>query len=171
LIIELDKRFQRRVKGMFGKYEFEVGVLEDAPHKKAKIGERGKKGVDALTGYAGGPARKKTMTDSGMTIAQISAENRKRLGFNYLIKPFEDKNSDVIKFTNEFFKLVFGRSEKKRAENLLQAVVRNPILRGDYGPNAPLTILIKGFDRAMIDTAQLFKAIRAKCKVKGGPRV
>ncbi len=40
------------------------------------------------------------------------------------------------------------------------------MLRGDYGPNSELTRKIKGFDRYMIDTAQLFKAIKAKCVVK-----
>lgn len=169
--IEIDKRFKKNVRGKFGKYEFEVGVLEDAPHKKARVGERGKKGADVRSSYAGGPTRKASRTDSGMTIAQVSAENRERLGFNYLTRPFEKKSSDIIKFTNSFFKLVFGASEKKRCENLLQAVVRNPILRGEYGPNSPLTVLIKGFDRGMIDTAQLFKAIRARCNVKGAPGV
>jgi hypothetical protein len=102
-----------------------------------------------------------------MSISQVSKENRERLGFNYLQRPFKDRSSEIVKFTREFFKLAFGKSEKKRAENLLQAVVRNPMLRGDYGPNAPLTKKIKGFDRAMIDTAQLFKAIKAVCKVRG----
>ena len=73
-----------------------------------------------------------------------------------------------MKFTDAFFKLAFGASEKKRAENLLQACVRNPIRAGEYGPNSPLTVLIKGFDRAMIDTGQLFKAIKARCTVRGG---
>ena len=167
MIIQLDKRFQKKVKGMFGKYEFQVGVLEDAPHREAARGERGKKGKDVISSYAGGPIRKKSRKDSGLSIAQVSAENRKRLGYNYLTKPFERRSSDIIKFTDAFFKLVFGRSEKKRAENLLQAIVRNPILRGEVGTQSMLTSVIKGFNRPMIDTAQLFRAIRAKCKVVG----
>lgn len=165
--IKLDKRFAKKVRGMFGKYEFEVGVLTDGPHREAKRGKRGLGGSDVIGSYAGGPVRKKSRVDSGLTISQVSAENRKRMGFNYLTRPFEDESSDIIKFTKVFFDLVFGRSQKKRAENLLQAIVRNPILRGDYGPNSSLTKKIKGFDRAMIDTAQLFKAIQAKCSVKG----
>lgn len=163
--IVLDKRFKKNLKGRFGKYDFQVGVLEDAPYKTAQRGERGKKGQDVLTQYAGGPVRKKTRKESGMMISDVSKENRERLGFNYLSEPFKKKNADVIKFTREFFKLAFGRSQKRRAENLLQAVVRNPILRGDYGPNSALTKKIKGFDRAMIDTAQLFKSLKAICKV------
>lgn len=167
MIIQLDKRFQKRVQGMFGKYQFEVGVLEDKPHYLAKRGARGKKGKDVLKGFAGGPARQQTRKQSGQSVAEVSESLRKNLGFNYLTKPFESsKNKDILAFTNAFFKLVFGRTQQKRAENLLQAIVRNPMLRGDYGSNAPLTQAIKGFDRKTIDTAQLFKSIRARCKVK-----
>lgn len=166
MIIQLDKRFRKNIEGKFGKYIFEVGVLDDAAYKKPKIGKRGLHGEDVISTYAGGPVRKKSNTDSGLAISDISKANRDRLGFNYLTKPFEKRSSDIIKFSNEFFKLVFGRSEKRRAENLLQAIVRNPILRGDYGKNSEITKKIKGFDRYMVDTAQLFKAITAKCRVK-----
>lgn len=167
--IQLDRRFQKRVQGMFGKYTFEVGVLEDAPHFKPKRGAPGLKGKDVITQYAGGPARMKSREESGLTIADVSQANRERLGINYLTQPFKKKSSEIIKFTEEFFKLAFGRSEKRRAENLLQAIVRNPILRGEYGMNSPLTQKIKGFNRPMMDTAQLFKAIKAVCRV--GSRV
>ena len=164
--LKLDKRFKKRVAGKFGKYSFEVGVLKDSSHKKARIGERGLKGKDVLSTYAGGPVRKRSNQDSGITVAEVSKENRLRLGFNYLTAPFKRRSTDIIKFSNEFFKLAFGRSQKKRAENLLQAVVRNPMLRGEYGPQTPLTTKIKGFNRPMIDTAQLFKAIKAKVVTK-----
>jgi hypothetical protein len=166
MLIKLDSRFKKNVAGRFGKYSFEVGVLQDGPHKLAKRGERGLKGQDVLKTFAGGPARQISSKPSGLSISDVSQENRKRLGFNYLSAPFKKKSSDIIKFSNTFFKLVFGRSEKKRAENLLQAIVRNPILRGEYGSNSKLTQKIKGFDRSMIDTGQLFKAIKAVCKVR-----
>lgn len=162
----LDRRFKKKLEGMFGKYEFQVGVLQDKPHRLAKRGVPGLKGQEIINSYAGGPVRQASRTPSGKSIAEVSEANRLRLGFNYLKEPFKEKSSDIIKFTNEFFKVVFGRSQKRRAENLLQAVVRNPILRGDYGSNSPLTRRIKGFDRKMIDTAQLFKNIKAICKVK-----
>ncbi len=168
MILKLDKGFKERLRGRFGKYSFEVGVLEDGPHKLAARGARGLKGKDVIRSYAGGPIRKKSSKDSGLTIAEVSAANRARLGFNYLIAPFKKRSSDIIKFTKVFFDLAFGRSEKRRAENLLQAVVRNPILRGEYGPNSPVTRKIKGFDRPMIDTAQLFKSLRASVKLRSG---
>lgn len=164
--IILDRRFKKNLKGRFGKYEFEVGVLDDGPYRKPRRGERGLKGADVISQYAGGPVRKKSRQDSGLMISDVSRENRERLGFNYLSEPFQKESSDIVKFSREFFKLVFGKSEKRRCENLLQAIVRNPILRGEYGPNSDLTKKIKGFDRGMIDTAQLFKALKAFCRVK-----
>jgi hypothetical protein len=165
--LKLDPRFKKKLQGRFGKYDFEVGVLDDGIHKEPARGQRGQKGQDVISTYAGGPVRKKGKASS-KTISEISAANRERLGFNYLSEPFKKKSDDIIKFTNEFFKLVFGKSEKRRAENLLQAIVRNPILRGDYGGNSPLTQKIKGFNRGMIDTAQLFKALKARCTIRGG---
>jgi len=159
LNIKLDSRFKKNLAGRFGKFDFQVGILQDGPHKEAD--EFKPKGS-----YAGGPVRKKTRQTSGKTISQVSADNRARLGFNFYSKPFAKKSSDIIKFTNEFFKLAFGKSETKRAINLLQAIVRNPILRQDYGSNSKITQKIKGFDRNMIDTAQLFKAIRATVNVR-----
>lgn len=163
--LTLNKKFRKNVEGRFGKYKFEVGVIDDGPHYVPKRGERGQKGQDVLSSYAGGPVRKASRTPGPLTISAVSAANRERLGINYLTEPFQKTSSEIIKFTQEFFRLAFGRSEKKRAENLLQAVVRNPILRGEYGKNSKLTQRIKGFDRSMIDTGQLFKAIKAVCRV------
>lgn len=165
--IKLDKRFAKNVKGLFGKYQFEVGVLEDSPHRDALKGKPGLKGADVITTYAGGPVRKASRKSSGKSVAEVSASLRKHLGYNYLTKPFEDKSSDIVKFSQEFFKLVFGKSQKKRCENLLQAIVRNPILRGEVGKQSPVTTIIKGFDRPSIDTAQLFKSITARVITKG----
>jgi hypothetical protein len=163
----LDSRFKKKVKGMFGKYNFEVGVLEDSQYRKPLKGAKGQGGKDVVSTYAGGPIRKKSRTNSNQRVSDVSKANRDRLGFNYLTEPFKNQSSDIVKFSREFFKLVFGRSEKRRAENLLQAIVRNPILRGEYGPQSPLTTKIKTFNRPMIDTAQLFKSIKAVCKIGG----
>jgi hypothetical protein len=178
MTIQLSKKFHEKVQGIFQKYEFQVGILEDKEHKKPK---QRKQGQDNIAQYAGGPIRKKQRLASEKTIAQVSQELREKTGINYLTEPFEKSfhssgaeftssynNSDIQRFLKEFFKLAFGKSEKRRCENLLQAVVRNPILRGDYGANSPMAEKIKGFDRYMIDTAQFFKAIKATCKVKHG---
>lgn len=164
----LDKKFASKLKGRFGKYDFQVGVIEDKPYRRPLKGEKGKKGVDVLTKYAGTTVRKASRRQSGLTVAQVSKKFREHLGFNYLSRPFSKKSSDLIKFCNEFLKMSFGHSEKKRSENLLQAVVRNPMLKKELGYNSPLTQKIKGFDHKGMDTAQLFKSIKAVCNVRKG---
>jgi len=167
MIILFKENFKAKLKGRFEKYSFEVGILDDSSYKLPKIGQRGLHGLDVLTSYAGGPLRLKTNKDSGKLISDVSKANRDRLGINYLIAPFKKTSSDIIKFTNEFFKLAFGRSEKRRCENLIQAIVRNPILKAEYlSSNSALTQNIKGFNRPLFDTGQFFKAIKAKCTVR-----
>ncbi len=152
---------------MVGKYDFQVGILQDGPHKLPKKGEPGLGGQEIINIYAGGPVRQKSTKVGSKSVAEVSESFRKHLGFNYLVEPFKKKNSEILKFTNEFLKMVFGRSKDKRVENLLQAIVRNPLLREDYGHNSALTKKIKGFDRLGFDTGQLFKAIKAKVITKG----
>lgn len=152
--IKLDGRFFKQAKGVFEKYTFDVGVLEDKAHKVAR---------KQLKVFAGGPARRTGARPSGLTIGQVSERVRKHTGINIYQAPFASKkNADILKFTKSFFELCAGRGQKKRCENLLQAIVRNPILRGDYGRNSKLTAKIKGFNRLLIDTGQLFQAIKAR---------
>jgi hypothetical protein len=159
LKIELDRRFKNKAKGLFGKYEFEVGILENKAHKKALSKSKG------LKDFHGGPARK-IGAKPKLTVEEISRFFRKRGGkFNYLTTPFKNRSSDIVNFAKEFFKFAFGKSEKQRALNYLQAIVRNPILRGDYGPNKRSTIRTKGFNRFGIDTGQLFQNIKARVKI------
>jgi hypothetical protein len=157
IAIQLDKRFKQKAKGLFGKYQFEVGVLKDGPHKMAKDKSFG------LKDFAGVKARK-IGRGSNQTISEVSKANRLRSATkNYLTAPFQNKkNSDILKFSKEFFRLCFGHGELRRVVNYLQAIVRNPILRKDYGSNKAKTIAIKGFNHPMIDTGQLFKAITAR---------
>lgn len=158
--IQLDRRFQKRARGRFEKYEFEVGVLADRVYRKPGKGTKS---------FAGGPSRKIGRKTSGMTISEVSESLRENTGVNIYTKPFQSrKNKDILRFSESFFKLVSNDDGKKRtrAENLLQAIVRNPILRGDYGTNTEVTAKIKGFNRFMIDTGQLFRNIVAKTRVK-----
>ncbi len=166
---KLAKGFADRVNARFSKFDMQVGILNDGPHKEPM--ERGPTAQDFsanLSTYAGGQIRKKGSKDGPLSIAEVSAANRERLGFNYLIEPFKNRSSDIIKFSEAFFRMASGRSTtlRRRCENLLQAIVRNPILRGEYGRQAKSTTREKGFYRPMIDTAQLFKAIKAMVKAK-----
>jgi uncharacterized protein YggU (UPF0235/DUF167 family) len=161
--LKLDGRFKKQVKGRIEGHVFDVGILQDAPHKLP----RSKK--DGLSALGGGPVRKKGRKDSGVSLAEVSESIRKDIKINFYQRPFKMKaNREILRFSKAFLKSVMTPSgnmkEKKRVENLLQAIVRNPILRGDYGINAVATATRKGFNRLMIDTGQLFKGITAKVR-------
>lgn len=175
--MRLDRPLDQVLKKKIAPYELEVGVLNDGPHYAPAWGvfKRGKnKGKPRLKSYAGGPARRQTRRLNG-TLSSVSKAVRSFLGFNYLTRPFQKsfvKGKDIRLFMYQFFKLVFSESKlarKKRVENLLQAVVRNPILRGDYGRNSRAWAKLKGFNRKLIDTAQFFKSIEARVRVKRVP--
>ncbi len=159
--LKLKDQFGKRLQKRFSNFDLKVGILQNDEHKSARPS------ADGLSSYAGGPVRKKGRSGS-VTLDEVSSDFSERLGFNYLSEPFKKRTSDIIKFTDGFLKMVFGKKgQTRRVENLLQAIVRNPILRGDYGSNAQKTQKIKGFNRYGIDTGQLFKAIRAAVTGRG----
>lgn len=103
---------------------------------------------------------------SRLSVADVSRFNRENGKVDYLREPFRKPQSAdarmLKRFLFEFVKMTAGNTNLKRIENLLQAIVRNPIARGDYGRNKTRTAQRKGFNRLMIDTAQMFRAIKAK---------
>lgn len=176
---KLDGKFRKQAKGIIEKYYFDIGVLQDGPHKdpiRAKNARKAgfkkdknltpseAKTLGGLKSFAGGPARK-VGRKSRSTISEVSEDLRTKTGINFYTEPFKSKrNADILRFLKQFFDVIGGRSQGKRLENTLQAIVRNPILRGDYGTNSEAAAKNKGFNRFMIDTAQLFKAITAKVR-------
>lgn len=159
--------FKKQLKRSIEKYEFQVGVLDDVPHYEAV--DAGLFKEPLLSSYAGGPVRRKSGVPSDETTGQIFINNMERTGLNLLLEPFEKPNSDILKFTNYFLKLAMkqkGASER-RVTNLLQAIVRNPILNQEYGANSSQTADSKGFNRHLFDTGQMFKSIKARI-TKGG---
>lgn len=162
--LEFSKSFAKKLKGRVERYEFEVGILEDKPHREPM--EHGLFGEPNLTTYAGGPVRKATRTAGPQSVGEVLVQNMERLNINLLLRPFQEKNSDILKFTKSFMEMITTRPNmpKKRLENLLQAIVRNPILRKEYGNNSSSTADNKGFDRHLFDTGQMFKEIKARAK-------
>jgi hypothetical protein len=164
--LKLTERLEKSLHG----YDFEVGVLSSQKHFEPLHTELGQK--PQLGSYAGGAVRKKSNVPSELTTGQILVENSKRLGIDLLRAPFKSKNNQEINdFTKAFFKMALSDSNKqgairnaKRLINLVQAIIRNPILRGDYGNNKGSTADAKGFDRLLFDTGQMFKAIKARIR-------
>lgn len=155
----LSQTLKKKIEG----FEIEVGVLNDTPHKNPV--EQSLFKEPDLSSYAGGPVRKKTRTVGPLTTGQILVENMKRLNINLLWRPFQETNSNIMQFTKSFLNLALnGQASTKRVENLLQAIVRNPILKQEYGKNKAHTADAKGFDRHLFDTGQMFRAITAKVK-------
>lgn len=165
--LEFGKSFSRKLKGRIEQYEFELGVLDDKPHRDPV--EAPLFGEPQLGSYAGGPVRKAQRKAGEKTTGQILVENMERLNINILARPFQETNSDIMRFTRAFMQMITTNPNmpKRRLENLLQAIVRNPILKQEYGGNSSQTADNKGFDRKLIDTGQMFKAIIARAKRVG----
>lgn len=160
-------KFQRPIgqvlRGKIEAYTFDVGILKDGPHRAPASKDKG------LKTFAGGPARK-VRGRSYDKLSDVSRDVQRNSGIKIYRQPFRRKSDDAVRMLKAFFQLVFneGKTAKmKRLENLIQAVVRNPILRGTYGRNKKVTADNKGFNRKFIDTAQFFKAIRAKVHWRG----
>jgi hypothetical protein len=169
--LELEKGFSKALSKKINVYSFQVGVLEDKPHFLPAFGPSSKNAKSTkppIGTYAGGPVRKifrggKSKKSNG----EILQANMQRLGKNILLEPFLKKDSAMMKFVAAFLKTALAKSSPKRVQNLLQAVVRNPILRLEYGTNKPNTVKRKGFNRHLFDTGQMFKSIKAKVKRRG----
>lgn len=180
--LKLDGRFKKQLKAAFSGHVAEVGILADKPHRNPLTLKQVRKRVDnkakklpahatfdlfektRYKSFAGGIARK-TGSGTNGTLSSVSEDLRKNTGINFYTRPFKLKtNREIVRFANYFIGLMLNREgiSVKRVENLLQAIVRNPILRGDYGKNSKATANAKGFNRFMIDTGQLFQGIRAR---------
>lgn len=143
------------IEGQF----FEVGVLSPTEHKSAQTQFESK----GLKSFHGLQARKVTSIVDGAT-QEIGAELEAE--YKWLRNPFEDGN-EKQKEIQDFAKNYIAEVQKEkpsenRMVNLVQAIVRNPILRRDYGNNSLKTQMIKGFDSPMIDTGQFFNSIKAR---------
>jgi len=135
-----------------GRYSFEVGIIEDSAARVAI--------PKTLKSFAGGDAR-----SAGKRVGRMQSLGAKLQAFyGWLDKPFKiESNKDILRFADNYIAEVQkGKPNEKRLINLVQAIVRNPILREDYGHNRAARIKEKGFDRLLIDTGTFFNAIRAR---------
>jgi hypothetical protein len=161
------KQISKSITQKFGNYNFEVGILSDANKKKRGKGTKKFAGMEiAASGNSSTTDKDYAATKTGKLSLVYIAKTLEKYHFKWLTRPFKYKglNHDVQRMVDELAAQVFGKKSpnNKRLENAVQAVVRNPILRGDYGSNATSTIASKGFDKLGIATGQFFKAIKAK---------
>lgn len=159
---DLSKRMAKNLTKRIQRHEFEVGVFTNAQYRLPKA--HGLFEEPETRSYAGGPVRKIGKGYGDKTIDEIFIENQKRLRIDLLREPFKSKSKELVTFANRFLKFTFGRVKERQIINLAQAIVRNPILRKDYGNNSKATAEYKGFDRHLFDTGQMFKNILARLK-------
>lgn len=161
--IALSKNLFRKIERTIEGFEFEVGVLDNKPHRLPV--ETPLFTTPNLKTFAGGPVRATSRNKSEFTIGDVLIQNSERLGIDLLREPFKNPESEINRFTTAFLRFAAARKGSlRRVENLLQAVVRNPILRQEYGANKATTADNKGFDRHLFDTGQMFRAIKAVVK-------
>lgn len=154
-MIEFDTDgFDKWIEGNIQKYQFQVGILEDKPYRLAKFPTQ-------WTQYAGMILRKAGFEKSGITLGEIARQLNNF--YEWLTRPFNlASNKDIIKVVSFVVDNLNGKANDRRILNAIQGIIRNPILRGEYGSNSRKRVKQKGFDRPMVDTGQLFKNIKAR---------
>jgi len=162
----MSRGWLKKLQSRIDRYDFEIGVLEDKDHKNPVHTMLHQQ--PQLGSYAGGPVQRTSKESSGVSIGDVLIQNQERLNTDLLKEPFQKRDSEIIRFTNYFLRFVCDvkGTSIRRVENLLQAIVRNPILNEDYGQNTAATADNKGFDRHLFGTGQMFKAIKARARRK-----
>lgn len=156
---KLEKRVLEKMRGKVEAFSFEVGVLGDKAHKGAIP-----RTVKGIRKFAGGSARYSGKKPTKNSISDISRYLRKKFNKNFYTIPFRNpKNKEILRVVKLVIDLAINeKGTIKMLTNAVQAIVRNPILRGDYGRNTLRAQRNKGFNRLFIDTAQFFNNIKAR---------
>ncbi|MHA2782593.1 hypothetical protein [Vibrio harveyi] len=156
----------------FNSHHIRIGVLDD--NKTARRPDRNK----PLKSFQGKSASRvmvgaKGRTNLKMTKLAEYLDERYRV-FSDAEKNF--KNQDVVRVTNELVKMLNSDQVSpeliRRIESAARALIRNPIMRKDFGSNSQKTVKGgvgynghkvegKGFDWPMVDTGSFFNSIKA----------
>jgi len=139
----------------YAQYEFYTGVLEDKPERIPKYGNK--------KSFHGGQALKKGKKSDTM-VSEVAKKFDEI--YNWLMGAWSGSgrnanNRDILNVIAEYSRFLGNPQSRNRLRNTVQAVVRNPILRGDYGDNSEATAEKKGFNRLMIATGTFFDNIKA----------
>jgi hypothetical protein len=132
-------------------YEINVGVLEDYDHKNVKGGTAKK-----FHGTVGRRTGRK-IGISGQELGGYLEDN-----YGWLDIPFQiDSNKEILDFAQVYIQSMDDiPSREARIKSLAMAIIRNPILRGDYGKKD------NGGVR-LVDTGQFFNSIKAELVKRG----
>ncbi|MGD1335042.1 hypothetical protein ACP6H1_21745 [Vibrio harveyi] len=173
LDIDIDlTNLEEKVKE-FNSHHIRVGVLDSS--KTARKPDRNK----PLKSFQGKSASRVMVGSKGRSNLKMT-KLAEFLDARYRV--FSDaetnfKNQDVVRVTNELVKMLNSEQATpemiRRIESAARALVRNPIMRKDFGSNSRSTVKGgvgynghkvegKGFDWAMVDTGSFFNSIRAQ---------
>jgi hypothetical protein len=149
------KNLSKKLSYKLDKYEVEVGLLNDTIRKQPKFGE--------FKSYAGKILLREGKPSTGKTMVEVAESLDKR--YKWLKDPFlRPENKEVVAVLNDIVRDMNGEDLQNRILNGFQAVVRNPILRGDYGINGTKWAKKKGFNTLLMMTGQFFKSVKARFK-------
>lgn len=149
------KNLSKQLSFKLDKYQVQVGLFEDGVRKKPKFGE--------FKTYAGKLLLKEGKVSKGASLVEVAEYLDKK--YKWLRKPFLIKNNkEVVAVLNDIVRDMNGQDLKQRILNGFQAVVRNPILRGEYGRNTAPWAKKKGFNQLLMMTGQFFKSVKARFK-------
>lgn len=185
---KLDNRFKARFTARFEQYEFQAGVMPSDGEKKhyeaksitLKSGKR-KKRKSAFTTVDGMTARKRRgyLFGNEPTIKQIYQFACRYVRSDIVKDPFLSPNSGPMrklsKALSKFFQADRPMAQRRKVEDAMLNVIRDPIKKKNYRPNSRAWAKVKGFNRALFDTGQLYRSFKAKVsripKPKAGPSV
>ncbi len=170
--IELDFTDLEEEVKKFNSHHIRVGVLDK--NKTARKADR----TEPLKSFQGKEASrvKKKNGKLNLKLTKLAEYMDARYGvFTKAESHF--LNQDVVRVTNELIKLFNAGhatpAKIRSVEYAAQALIRNPIIRKDYGSNSTATIKGgigynghqvqgKGFDWPMVDTGTFFNSIKAQ---------
>lgn len=144
-----------------------VGILD-----KQKQAKTAKPNTEKMVGNTGQKGRR-VGKNAEITLGQLAIYLDNRYGvFTDAADNFNNQDLNVV--TQELIKAFSGDPvNERRIQNAAIALIRNPIMRKDFGSNAKTTVdggigyngykvQGKGFDWPMVDTGTFFTNIKAK---------
>lgn len=158
--VKLNESFLDKEVKEFEAQRVTVGVLDKS--KYAAIAKPKSAGLKSMKGIPASYIKKR---DKSFPMWQLADFLDYHYGFisKAAINP---NNADLVLVMNELKRIFDGKVNPKRIENAAIALVRNQILRKDFGSNAESTEKQKGFDMPLVRTGAMFSSIKAIYKVK-----
>lgn len=156
LNIEIKGTFLDHEVRAFESQRVTVGIITD--DEMARNAQPKSKG---FKNFPTGKALKIKSKSKKLTMKSLVKMLDKKYGFisNAAIN---EKNADLILVMNELKRIFDGKVNPRRIENGAIALVRNQIMRKDFGNNKQSTVNQKGFDQPLVRTGAMFKSIKAR---------